>query len=69
MQVSRVIVPLEREEADALFHMAETDCRPPREQMRWLLIREARRRKLLDVVTQPDSTELDEVSHEFATTN
>ena len=43
----RVSVPLERAEARALIDMATSECRQPREQLRYLLRREARRRGLL----------------------
>ena len=47
MPVSRISVPLDRCELDALLNMAAADCRHPREQMRYLLREEARRRGLL----------------------
>lgn len=47
MQKLRVSVPLERAEARALIEMAGAECREPRQQLRYLLQREARRRGLL----------------------
>jgi hypothetical protein len=43
----RISVPLDKAELTALATMAATDCRHPREQMRFLLREEARRRGLL----------------------
>jgi hypothetical protein len=48
MQKLRVSVPLERAEARALIAMAGAECREPREQLRYLLRREAKRRGLWD---------------------
>lgn len=42
--LGRVIVPLDEQEIEALVQMAEADCRQPREQLRYLLRREARHR-------------------------
>jgi hypothetical protein len=47
MQKLRLSVPLERAEARALIEMAGAECREPRQQLRYLLRREARRRGLL----------------------
>jgi hypothetical protein len=47
MQKLRISVPLERSEARALIDMAGAECREPRQQLRYLLRREARRRGLL----------------------
>ncbi len=54
MQSLRINVPLDQTEMQALVSMAEVDCRHPREQMRWLLIQEARRRALLLAPTEDD---------------
>lgn len=47
MESLKVNVRLEEDEIRALASMADSDCRPPREQMRFLLREEARRRGLL----------------------
>jgi hypothetical protein len=47
MRTTRVNVPLDTSELTALVRMAETDCRHPREQMRYLLREEAYKRGLL----------------------
>ncbi len=43
----RINVPLAMRELEALIQMAQSECRHPREQMRYLLREEARRRGLL----------------------
>jgi hypothetical protein len=57
MRAPRVIVPLEINEAQALRHMAEDECRDPRELMRWLLVTEARKRNLLPIAPNNDNLE------------
>lgn len=47
MNMGRITVPLDTSEATALRHMAETDCRPPHDQMRYLLRTEGQRRGLI----------------------
>jgi hypothetical protein len=44
---SRLSVMLSVDEWKVLFKMAKDDCREPRDQMRWLLTQEARRRDLM----------------------
>jgi hypothetical protein len=61
MQVPRVTVLLERTEAQALVHMAEVDCRHPRDELRWLLVREARERGLLPGPPEPQPAEAEEI--------
>ncbi len=48
MDIPKVIVRLEQTEAQALYHMADAECRKPDEQLRFLLRIEARRLGLLD---------------------
>ena len=50
MQKLRIVISLERSEARALLEMAMAECREPRQQLRYLLRREARRRGLLTLV-------------------
>jgi hypothetical protein len=45
--ITRLTVSFTPEERQALQAMAETDIRPPKEQVRWLLRQEAKRRGLL----------------------
>lgn len=45
--MNRISVPLDKSEFAALLDMATTDCRHPREQMRYILREEAQRRGLL----------------------
>lgn len=45
--LTRLTIILPEDERVALQHMSETDCRYPREQMRYLLREEACRRGLL----------------------
>ncbi len=52
--MKRINVPLDQNELMALIDMARTDCRHPREQMRYLLRAEAERRGVLPA---PTSTE------------
>ena len=40
-------IPLTAAERQALKQLAEAECRPEREQLRWLLKQEAERRKIL----------------------
>lgn len=47
MDTTRINVPLTKSEAVALIRIAEAECRHPREQMRYLLIKEAQQRGLL----------------------
>lgn len=47
METARINVPLAKREVVALVRMAEAECRQPREQLRYLLCEEARRRGLL----------------------
>ncbi len=47
MDMARINVPLARSEVVALVRMAESECRQPREQMRYLLREDACRRGLL----------------------
>jgi hypothetical protein len=47
MSAARVNVPLDTSELTALVQMAKTDCRHPREQMRYLLREEAYKRGIL----------------------
>ncbi len=69
MQTLRITIPLSDAEYDALVRMAQQDYRHPRGEMLFLLCEEARRRKLLDVVSQPDTGEPNEVQHDFGTTH
>lgn len=68
MQTLRITIPLTEAEYDALVRMAQQDYRHPRGQIRFLLCEEARRRKLLDVLPQPDSAESERMPNELATT-
>lgn len=43
----RITVPLDKQELRALVAMSEVECRPPREQLRFLLRKEAERLGLL----------------------
>lgn len=69
MQELKVNLRLDKLEAHALIRMSDQDCRLPREQLRFILREEARRRGLLgqEVSTQelePDSQlEGEEVGH------
>lgn len=54
MRTVRVNVPLDPGELTALVRMAETDCRHPREQMRYLLREEAYKRGLLTEEQRPE---------------
>ena len=61
MNALRITIRMDSPEARALILMSEQDCRLPREQVRYLLREEARRRGLLDIgsdgddhVAQPD---------------
>ena len=47
MAYERITVQLTTEERGALLQMAELECRDPREQMRFLLRREAQQRGLI----------------------
>lgn len=47
--VSRLTLTFEPELRDALQEMSEADYRPPKEQIRFLVIAEARRRGLIPV--------------------
>jgi len=49
MALARINVSLDKIEVTALVRMAEADCRHPREQLRYILREEARRRNLLPV--------------------
>ena len=57
MRTTRVNVPLDTCELTALVLMAKTDCRHPREQMRYLLREEAYRRGLLSLEQQVNQEE------------
>ena len=46
--LARMTITLAEDERNALQHMAEAECRYPREQLRYLLRREAQARGLLD---------------------
>lgn len=48
MPDARINVPLDKGEFTALLQMSASDCRAPREQMRFLLREEACRRGLLE---------------------
>lgn len=52
-------VALESMELQALIDMAEVDCRHPREQMRFILREEARRRGLLSIESEEDRAQDD----------
>ncbi len=54
MRTVRVNVPLDPGELTALVRMSETDCRHPREHMRYLLREEAYKRGLLAEEQQID---------------
>jgi hypothetical protein len=54
--MTRINVPLDKPELTALLKMSEGDCRHPREQMRFILREEAKRRGLLP--TDPTPAEL-----------
>ncbi len=45
--MQRLTISFSPEERDALQHLSEESCRPPKEQLRWLLRNEARRCGLL----------------------
>lgn len=45
--MTRISVPLDNSELAALLDMARIDCRHPREQMRFILREEAKRRGLM----------------------
>ena len=47
--IPRLTISLTPEEREALERMVEADFRPPKEQIRWLVREEARRRGLLPV--------------------
>ncbi len=47
MPHARINVPLDMSELEALIQIARSECRDPREQLRFLLRNEARRRGLL----------------------
>jgi hypothetical protein len=47
--MTRISVPLDKSEFAALLDMATSDCRHPREQMRYILREEAKRRGLLPI--------------------
>ena len=47
MAYQRIVVPLTAEERDILLQIAEVECRDPREQMHFLLRKEAQQRGLL----------------------
>lgn len=47
MAYLRIVVPLTADERSALLQIAELECRDPREQMRFLLRKEAQQRDLL----------------------
>ena len=48
MAYGRITVPVTTAEREALVKMAESECRDPREQLRYLLRREAQERGLID---------------------
>jgi len=48
MHMGRITVPLDNWEATVLRQIAESDCRPPQNQIRFLLREEGRRRGLID---------------------
>ena len=50
--MSRITVPLDQAELEALVRMADEACRPPRLQLRHILREEATRRGLLSPDTQ-----------------
>lgn len=47
MYVARISIVLDKSEMSVLTRMSESDCRPPREQLRFLLREEAVRRGLI----------------------
>lgn len=53
--MARVTVCLEENERAALQQMSEFDCRPPRDQIRYLLREEASRRGLFNGVVKSDT--------------
>ncbi len=56
MRTGRITVPLDVTEANALWEMAELDCRTPHDQIRYLLRRDAQERGLLtnsEIKTRP----------------
>jgi hypothetical protein len=55
--MTRINVPLDKLELAALLSMATADCRHPREQMRFVLREEARRRGLLPTDPAPAQAE------------
>src|SRR4051812_40706743 len=55
MWTLRIVVLLEKAELEVLVNMADLECRPPREQIRWLFIQEARRPGLLAHETSSES--------------
>jgi hypothetical protein len=67
MLMMRINVPLEESEAKALICMAETDCRQPREQLRYLLREAAQSRGLLPQLIQHTNDAPQTPPHESAT--
>ncbi len=51
MAMGRITVPLTTDERGALVKIAESECRDPREQLRYLLREEAQRRGLIEYKT------------------
>jgi len=54
---ARINVPLAADEMGALLAMARTDCRHPREELRWVFVQEARRRGLLPILEDAEQAE------------
>ena len=48
--IGRLTISFTTEEREALCAMAEEDCRPPKDQLRFLLRQEMKRRELLQIV-------------------
>ncbi len=64
LQKSRVIVDIPAHERDILQKFCDQDIRPPADQIRWLIVCEAKRRGLWPV---KPSEQCNELHQEFAT--
>ncbi len=66
LQKSRVTVDFFMHERDVLQSLCDQDVRPPAEQLRWLVLNEAKRRKLRPAVKNSKSAQAVEGQGAFA---
>ena len=59
--LTRLTISFTPEEREALQAMAESDFRPPKDQLRYLLRQEARERGLLPTADRPAEAQVQEV--------